>query len=125
MKIIVAGSRTITVKNKIFSNIFYTLAELCNIYHCNILKDLEIISGHARGVDTIGEEFAHLCGFKLKIFLADWNKHGKKAGYLRNIEMADYGDILIAFWDGNSKGTKHMIDIANNKGLKVYTYAIS
>ena len=50
-------------------------------------------------------------------FPADWDKHGKSAGYKRNLEMAENADALIAFWDGESRGTKHMIDIAKEKNL--------
>ena len=55
----------------------------------------------------------------LMCFPADWNKYGKRAGYIRNEQMAKEADALIAFWDGKSKGTKHMIDIARSKGLLI------
>ena len=60
----------------------------------------------------------------VKKFPADWGGLGKRAGYLRNEQMADYADALIAVWDGKSKGTKHMIDSAASKGLivKVFTF---
>lgn len=69
----------------------------------------EVVSGGARGADRLGESFAHLYNKSVKVFPADWDKHGKSAGILRNREMADYADGLIAFWDGVSPGTKHMI----------------
>jgi len=78
-----------------------------------------IVSGKAKGADTLGEQYAQECDFDIKEFPADWNKYGKRAGYLRNQEMANYADGLIAFWNGESKGTKHMIDIAKKGGLKV------
>ena len=56
---------------------------------------------------------------------ADWDKYGKSAGYRRNEQMADNADSLIALWDGRSRGTKHMIDIAHRKGLKVYVHLIA
>lgn len=59
----------------------------------------------------------------LTIFKADWDKHGKAAGFKRNTEMAKYADALIAFWDGKSKGTKHMIDTAKSHNLKVRVIA--
>jgi hypothetical protein len=82
---------------------------------CNV----EIVSGGAWGADKLGEKFAKANLLGLSVFPADWKKHGKSAGYLRNSEMADYADMLIAFWDGKSKGTKHMIDIANRKKIPV------
>ncbi len=82
-------------------------------------KDIEVISGTASGADTLGERYAKENGYKLTRFPADWNKHGKKAGYIRNCEMADYAEALIAFWDGESKGTKNMIEIAKSKGIKI------
>lgn len=110
MRVIIAGSRG-------FSDYVY-LYRVCS----QILskqKDIEIVSGGADGADKLGELFARDRGFRLKIFPADWVNLGKRAGYARNVEMAEYADALIAFWDGQSKGTKHMIDIAKRKGLKI------
>ena len=81
----------------------------------------EVVSGGARGADTLGESYAKECGLDLKIFKADWDGLGKRAGYVRNTQMADYvreEGGLVAFWNGESKGTKHMIDIAKRKGIK-------
>jgi ABC-type enterochelin transport system substrate-binding protein len=110
MKIIIAGGRNFNDYNK--------LRESCD----NILvnqKDVEIVSGTAAGADTLGERYAQEKGYEVKKFPAQWDLYGKSAGYKRNQQMAEYADGLIAFWDGKSKGTKHMIDIATNKGLKV------
>lgn len=83
-----------------------------------------IISGHAKGADTLGEKYAKDYGVKLEIYPADWNKYGKYAGYLRNEIMANHGDVLVAFWNGESKGTKHMINIALEKGLEVHVIRV-
>lgn len=89
-------------------------------------ETIKIISGGARGADRLGEEFARIAGYETKRFLADWDTHGKSAGYIRNTEMAKYAaeggmvGMLIAFWDGNSRGTKHMIDLAKRYGLDVH-----
>ena len=110
MKIIIAGGRNFRVYNK--------LRESCD----NILvnqKDVEIVSGTAAGADTLGERYAQEKGYEVKKFPAQWDLYGKSAGYKRNQQMAEYADGLIAFWDGKSRGTKHMIDIANKMGLKV------
>ena len=112
-KVIIAGSRG-------FSN-YRLLREKCNKFlrekrkECNII----IVSGHARGADTLGEKYAQDEGFALEIYPAQWKKLGKQAGYRRNEQMAEVADALIAFWDGESKGTKHMIDIMNAKNLQV------
>lgn len=110
MKIIIAGGRMFNDYNK--------LKESCD----NILvnqKDVEIVSGTAAGADKLGERYAQEKGYEVKKFPAQWDLYGKSAGYRRNQEMAEYADGLIAFWDGKSKGTKHMIDIAEKGGLKV------
>ncbi len=82
-------------------------------------KDLEIISGGAKGADTVGERFARGNRIPLKVFPADWDEHGKAAGHIRNRQMGDYADRLIAFWDGESRGTKGMIEYAKGEGLIV------
>ena len=80
-------------------------------------KDIEIVSGTAMGADRLGERYAKENGYKLKRFPAEWDKYGKSAGYRRNAEMAKYADACVVFWDGVSRGTKHMIDLANREGL--------
>ncbi len=79
-----------------------------------------VVSGTARGADRLGEIWAQMQGIPVVQFPADWNRYGKKAGYLRNIEMADHAEALIALWDGESRGTKHMIEIATRKRLEVF-----
>lgn len=110
MKVIIAGGRDFKDYNR--------LKEVCDKILSN-QNDIEIVSGTAGGADTLGERYAQEKGYEVKKFPAKWDEYGKKAGYLRNQEMGDYADGLIAFWDGQSKGTKHMIDIANKNGLKV------
>ena len=87
-------------------------------------KDIEIISGTARGADLIGEMFAEAYQLHLTRMPADWNQYGKSAGYRRNAEMATYANkegngYLLAFWDGKSRGTMHMIDLAHKHNLQV------
>lgn len=65
----------------------------------------------------MGCEWARSRGVHIIPMPADWNTHGKSAGYKRNEQMAELGDYLLAFWDSVSRGTKHMIDIAKRKGL--------
>lgn len=78
---------------------------------------IEIVSGTANGADKLGERYAKERGYKIAYFPANWDKFGKRAGYIRNEEMAIYAQALIAFWDSKSKGTKHMIDLAEKHNL--------
>ena len=84
-----------------------------------------VVSGMARGADTLAIQYAENNSLPLHKYPADWNKYGKSAGYKRNVQMAENAEALIALWDGKSKGTKHMIDIARSKGLKVYVHLVS
>lgn len=82
----------------------------------------EIVSGGARGIDKAGEVWAAGSGIPIKQFLADWDQYGKRAGFMRNDEMAEYADALIAIWDGKSKGTLHMINSMVTQNKPVYVY---
>ncbi len=111
MKVIIAGGRD-----------FMDL-ELLYRSCTEILKDrsvTEIVSGCARGADKAGEKYAEFSSIPIKKFPAEWDKYGKSAGYRRNKDMAEYADALIAFWNGESKGTKHMIDLATANKLEVH-----
>jgi hypothetical protein len=81
--------------------------------------DIVIVSGTAKGADQLGERYAKDRGYKVERYPADWDKYGKSAGYLRNAQMADNAEALVAFWDGESRGTRHMIDLAEEKGLEI------
>lgn len=114
MKTIIAGSRTITEYQYILDAI-----------HESEFEITEIVSGTAKGVDILGERYAKESNILLTKYPADWNKYGKSAGYIRNAEMAKYADQLIAIWDGDSRGTKNMIDIAEKHNLKIYVKNIN
>lgn len=79
------------------------------------VEDVTIVSGMAEGADKLGEIYAYNHNYKLVTFKADWNKHGKAAGPIRNKVMADFSDALIAFWDGKSRGTANMIQTMRNQ----------
>lgn len=111
MKTIIAGSRSILEYQKILQAVAQSQFFIS-----------EVISGGAYGVDQLGEKYAKEYQLPLKRFLPDWNQFGKRAGILRNTQMGDYAEALIALWDGQSRGTKHMIEYAKKKGLKVYVY---
>lgn len=115
---IVAGSRA-------FNN--YELLRKTMLERFDVEEDqLTIISGTANGADTLGEQFAKEYNLNLIRMPADWKQFGKSAGFRRNIEMAKkaiemkldgYNPHLIAFWDGESKGTEQMISIAEKVGI--------
>ena len=124
-KVIIAGGRD-------FDN-YPLLKKMCDHYLQN-KTDVEIVSGKAKGADSLGERYAKERGYSIKEFPAKWddlsqpciiktNRNGKEynalAGHIRNSQMANYGDSLIVFWDGKSKGTKDMIDKAYVHKLKV------
>ncbi len=124
MKVIIAGSRT-------FNDYELLCAELNLILYIRIAhKDLEIVSGgqvtnnittgEKYGADYLGERYAKANDVPVTKFLPDWNKYGKSAGPIRNEEMAKYAEGCIVFWDGKSKGTKNMIDLANKYKLKLH-----
>jgi hypothetical protein len=113
MKVIIAGSRDIEDYNTL----------LAAIKECPFNGEItEVVSGGARGVDRLGEKYARESNLSLLKFIPDWETHGKRAGYLRNTKMAKNADALIAIWDGESNGTKHMIETAKSLGLKYFVY---
>ena len=107
MRTIIAGSRDIQDQRRVFE----------------ILDDLdieitEVVCGCARGIDTFGNLWAKKNGYPVKHFPADWDKHGKSAGYIRNSEMADYAEACVVI-HRDTKGSRHMLDLARRKGLVV------
>lgn len=124
VRIIVAGGRDFNDCDLLSTTL---LGIIENLITTNILDkslQLEFISGTCRGADILGEQFAESCGYKIKRFPANWEGFGKRAGYIRNGYMAKYASeadigILVAFWDGSSRGTGHMINIAKRYGLDV------
>lgn len=113
MKIVIAGGRN-------FADWEYFMGYMTTLPKWIGEDDFEVVSGGATGVDKMGEEFAHLFGLKLKVFPADWEAHGRAAGPIRNEQMAQYADGVIAFWDGKSKGTANMIATARRLGKWTY-----
>jgi predicted Rossmann fold nucleotide-binding protein DprA/Smf involved in DNA uptake len=113
MKVIIAGSRDI----QNYSLIVDAVEE-------SGFSVTHVISGGASGVDQLGEQYAINLHLNLTIFEADWEQHGRSAGPRRNKQMASEADALVAIWDGKSKGTKNMIELARKFGLKVYVKTI-
>lgn len=120
MKVIVAGSRTI--RNNIW--ITETLNYLIEQGLIPDAPDLEIVSGLADGPDWIGLQLAEANGLKCHEFPADWKALGKRAGYVRNTQMAQFADAAVIFWDGKSKGTAHMIQCMKSLRKPYYLYTL-
>lgn len=108
MKLIIAGGRDFNDLQKMKENV---------PWH----QITELVCGEARGADTLGKKYLLENNFNIPIksFIPDWDKDGKAAGHIRNRQMGDYADALIAFWDGESKGTKGMIDYMKKLGKPV------
>jgi hypothetical protein len=117
MRTIIAGSRNITD----YSIVLKAIRESVKV---GGLRPTCIISGGARGPDKLGERFAREFEFPVEVYKADWDKYGKRAGYLRNEEMAKVADALIAIWDGVSNGTRHMIALAKKYKVRTYVYRV-
>ena len=115
-RVIIAGSRGFT-----------DFQGLCE-YADNVLaikaqeRQIIILSGHCRGVDLMGEEYARMRGYAVEVHPADWQRYGRSAGPKRNKEMAAAAHALIAIWDGQSRGTANMIEEARAAGLPVRVY---
>lgn len=87
--------------------------------------DVNIVSGGARGADTLAEKFANEFGLKKMIFKPDWNMYGKSAGFIRNRKIVENCDVLFAFQVNKSRGTQHSIDLARELKKEVYVYEIT
>lgn len=83
-----------------------------------------VISGAARGADRLGERWARANSIPVERYPARWDEYGRSAGYRRNEEMAKVADALIALWDFKSRGTEHMISLAERYGLITYIHRI-
>lgn len=82
----------------------------------------EIVSGGARGIDSCAREYALAHNIRLTEFLPEYEKFGKAAPLKRNLQIIEYSDIVLAFWDGSSRGTKYVIDNCRQMGVKVKIY---
>ena len=114
MRVIVAGSRRGVPRAYVYGVL-------------DALKDgywEEIVQGGARGVDFHAKTWANSRGFKVTEFEADWSVQGRGVGPIRNTQMAEYGDMLIAIWDGSSARTADMIRKARSRDLQVLVFAV-
>lgn len=121
VRLVVAGSRNLNS-----SEAGQWMVDHLNAFVSALPEDqssrLEIVSGGARGVDNAAAAWARYNRFTFVEFLAQWNRFGMSAGYVRNTEMALYGTHLAAFWDGESRGTAHMIEAAKGGSLQVEVF---
>lgn len=113
MRTIIAGSRSF--------NCYLTLLEAIKQFPPQITT---VISGTARGADQLGEYWARKHNVPIEQYPANWGKYGKRAGYIRNEEMAKVADCALILWDGISPGTKHMINICERVNLPYFVYMI-
>ena len=107
MKVAVIGSRNININN------------ICEYLPNNIT---EIVSGGAKGVDTLAKEFAIKNNIKITEFLPEYNKFGRAAPLKRNDQIIEYADEVVAIWNGKSKGTEYVIKKCKklSKSCKIY-----
>lgn len=111
MKVIIAGSRTIT-DPAVLDEGLKQLAQAG--WHIT-----EVVSGGAHGADILGEQWAEEAGMPVRQFLPDWEEHGRSAGFRRNAEMAVYAHAALVLWDGVSRGARSMIDLMQGRGKPV------
>lgn len=111
MKVLICGSRAINDPTAVLQAI-----------EKSGIRPTHIISGGARGVDRLAEEYAASSGIRFTEYLADWDKYGKRSGFIRNCVMIGTADAVIVVWDGESKGTKHSIEYAKSCGKQVFVY---
>ena len=114
-RVIIAGSRT-------FQDYKFLCEKLDKIFAKH--RPTAIVCGEARGADTLGRRYAEEHYISVESYPADWVNLGKKAGYIRNEQMADNAEALVAFWVNDSAGTKHMIESAEARGLQVRVFKI-
>lgn len=116
-KILICGSRDYTDKDAVLAILQYNIPFYWQPF--TPYSDIEVIHGGARGADTLGAEFAKELGYgKITEYPAEWDKYGKRAGMVRNIEMLEQNpDLVIAF--GTGKGTNHTVKEAEKRGITV------
>lgn len=114
MKVGIVGGRD-------FNNLHYMIRKLDKILD-DVKEPITIVSGGARGADSLAEEYAGISEFETLIFPADWDQHGKAAGFIRNRDIIKNSDVLVAFWDGVSKGTNSSIELAKSKKIPLFLF---
>jgi len=130
MKVIIAGSRHLDPlkffnaprRDASTERLFRIISQhLCYLEGELNQETTEIVSGGARGIDTVGEAFAITYKLPITQFLPEWDL-GKHAALLRNAEMADYADAALVIWDGKSRGTADMLAQMQKRNKPVAIY---
>ena len=115
MRVIIAGSRTIAD---------YSILERI-LTESGIMSGIsEVVSGGARGVDALGESWGRAHGLPVRVFPAEWTRFGRRAGYIRNAAMIEYADILLVIWDGHSRGSRMILDLAQAADIFTLSYVV-
>lgn len=122
MKVAVVGSRSFADSTYMHDKLTGILWDIVDHWGNDLPLDITIISGGARGADSLAEQWAKKWGYETNIFPAEWDKYGKSAGYKRNELIVQECDILVAFWDGESRGTKHSMDLAVKYNKPVFKF---
>jgi deoxycytidine triphosphate deaminase len=118
MIVVISGSRD-------FTDLDYFSTEMDGfLLDLNSQEKVLMVSGGARGTDTLAKDYAEKNGIEFKEFLADWDTHGKKAGILRNLEMLEVADQVVAFWNGKSPGTTHMIEQCLKRRIPITVFEV-
>lgn len=121
LRLLIAGSRD-------FNDYDYLKQQLTEFVEKHKDYNITIVSGNARGADKLGEQFGIENGIKIRRFIPQWDRYGKQAGFIRNNLMLDYIEntdgksVVIAFWDGKSKGTKHTITNAKKRNIETIVF---
>lgn len=115
MRIVIAGSREFDDYELLERTMDHILDEQA--------APVELVSGHAKGADLLAEKYAGENGLPIHIIKPDWKAYGRAAGPIRNRQMLDYAKeespLVVAFWDGKSKGTRNTIETARSLGIAV------
>ena len=112
MRVLIAGSRGYTDYNEACRYINESLKSSAE-------SEITVISGGARGADMLGERYAAENGYKIEKHLPDWKRYGRSAGIIRNREMVTEADLVICFWDGESRGTRSTIEFSKRLGKEL------
>lgn len=110
MKIAIIGSR----------NLSLTIDQVYN--EVRKFRPTMIVSGGARGIDTIAKSMAYAHNIQMIEFLPNYKEYGKSAPFVRNRQIVENSDVVVGFWDGQSKGTKYTLDYARKRGKKVIIF---
>lgn len=117
MKLMITGSRSLSKNEEATRDVNETLDALLAKH-----ADIQLLSGGARGIDKMAEAWAKERKVPVVLYLPDYKRFKRGAPLVRNQEMVDTCDGVVAFWDGKSKGTKFVLDRARGKLLSCSTY---